>query len=144
MPAAEAILQISNRAYRVSKLSTRGYFAVAAALAGRPGLRAALCAATNDRQAAAALLTSGLVEVALRHAVSPAPDLDALAPEDARRLLQAALDVNPLPEIFEELDRFFVLLAPAAGQARAAAQGTDGNSSSTSSPATTGGPSRPS
>lgn len=144
MSVASTVVQIAGRAYRVGRLSTRGYFAVASVLSSRPGLRAALRAATDDRQAAAALLASGLAEVALRHAVSPAPDLDALGPADARRLLQAALDLNPLPEIFEELDRFFVLLAPAAGQARAAAQGTDGNSSSTSLPVTTDGLSQPS
>jgi len=140
MPPTETVVHAAGRAYRVASLPTRGYFAFASALAGQPGLRAALRGAADDRQAAAALLTSGLAELALRHAVWPPPDLDKLPPEDARRLLHAALVLNPLPEIFEELDRFFALLAPAAGQARAAAQRMAGNNSSTFSPATTAGP----
>jgi hypothetical protein len=125
MNSPEQIIDISGRRYAVRKMPTRGYLALMDALGRRPDALAAAVspgqnASGQDMRAAMAPVLAELIDIVLAHCVRPGPDPDRLPPADARRLLSAARELNPLREIFEELNRFFEVLSPLMDEAAAA------------------------
>lgn len=129
MTTLEKTVELQGARYVVRKMTTRGYLALMDLLGRRPAqLAEVIDAARSGRRedAARALgpVLGDVIDIVLAHCVRPFPDTDALAPRDAQRLLAAARELNPLPEIADELNRFFEVIAPVAGQARNAIRET--------------------
>ena len=130
MNTIETTVEIGGKRYSVGKMPTRGYLALMDLLGRNPAVLTDTVGSDRgqaDVCRALAPVLGDLVDIVLTHCVRPWADPDRLPPQDARRLLSAARAMNPLPEIFEELNRFFEVMSPVLKDAATRATATAGN-----------------
>lgn len=123
MGLVEKTIEVGGARYAVRRITTRGLLRLLELLAGCPEAARALASADDgERLRGAGPLIAGMVELLLTHCVRPAPLLDEIAPDDATQLLEAAHELNPLSQVLEAFNRFFVAVAPAAREAAEASE----------------------
>ena len=131
MNTVETTVELNGARYTIRKMPTRGYLALMDLLGRNPHILAAAqpgrAGPANDPCRALGPVLADLVEIVLAHCVRPYANPDDLPPQDARRLLSAARAMNPLPEIFEELNRFFAVMSPILTEAATRTTETVGN-----------------
>ena len=140
MPTLDTTVEIGGQRYTIRRMPTSGFLRLMDMMAARPQTLMAIAAAGDSEAAMGAAMApvmADLMVLYLTACVRPAPDLDALAPGVARELLAQVCALNPLAEVFEEFQRFFIALAPVAQEAAAGL--TDGNGSAPDSPEPTAG-----
>lgn len=140
MPTLDTTIELGGQRYTIRRMPTSGFLRLMDMMTARPQTLQQLAAAGEDAAAVGAAMApimSDLMVIYLTSCVSPVPDLNELPPAIARELLAQVCQLNPLAEVFEEFNRFFVALAPVAQEAVSGL--TAGSDSAPDSPEPTDG-----